>query len=148
VGKYEPLAGHLASLPTEIWNARFEEVEAVLGFPLPQSAYRHRAWWANQNGANHSQTEGWRSAGWETREVDFKHRTVRFERAGRSTVDAPPGSGRLWEEARRITGIDDRDALMEAALNALIRREAAAYLTSLGGTMPDAAAVPRRHIEP
>ena len=143
MGKYQSLARHLASLQTETWNARFNELEEVLGFPLPQSAYRHRAWWANQNGSNHSQTEGWRSAGWETRDVDFNHRTVRFERTERGAAVACD----LWEQARKITGIDDRDALVEAALKALVRREGAAYLASLGGTMSDASAAPRRRFE-
>lgn len=158
MSKYEPLARHLATLPSDTWNARFAEVEKVLGFDLPQSAFRHRAWWANQNGANHSQTEGWRAAGWETREIDFSRRTVRFERArrrgpqgavsggsGGANPDEPKADelAKLWVKAREITGIQDHDQLLEAALTSLIRREAARQLSAMGGTMPDFTVPPR-----
>ncbi|QGN56427.1 type II toxin-antitoxin system VapB family antitoxin [Novosphingobium sp. Gsoil 351] len=49
----------------------------------------------------------------------------------------------LWERARRISGIDDHDALLKAALTAFVRREAAKGLVALGGTMPDFA-IPSR----
>lgn len=154
MGKYEPLARHLASLTSDDWSARFTEVEGVLGFSLPESAHKYRAWWANQHGANHSQTEGWKSAGWETREVDFNRKLVRFERArGERPRSMPRGAppaeamGQHWKRAEQITGISDRDALIKAALEALIQREAASYLTSLGGTMPDAKAPPRRRFD-
>lgn len=158
MGKYQPLARHLATLPVDIWNARFAEVEDVLGFDLPQSAFRHRAWWANQSGANHSQTEGWKAAGWETREIDFNRRMVRFERArklgpqvsksegtgmGRTGDAQPDGLAELWAKAREISGIQDQNQLLEVALTSLIRREAARQLSAMGGTMPDFA-VPER----
>lgn len=50
----------------------------------------------------------------------------------------------LLEEAREITGIDERTALIHAGLRALIEREAARRLALLGGTMPDLKPIPRR----
>lgn len=154
MGKYEPLARHLASLTSDDWNARFTEVEGVLGFPLPQSAHKHRAWWANQLGSNHSQTEGWKSAGWETKEIDFNSKSVRFERSrcGESQSMAMRSSSsatnsQLWKRAAQITGILDRGELSKVALEALIQREAARYLASLGGIMADAYAAPRRRFD-
>lgn len=151
MGKYEPLTRYLERLPQESWDARFGDVEEVLGFPLPPSAHRYQAWWANQE-AGHSQTKGWREAGWETSNVDLAAKRIRFERRRRrkpATSDAKgsdltnPSKSELWERARRLSGIEDREKLIEAALIALIRREAAKGLIALGGTMPDASAPPR-----
>lgn len=69
-GKYTPLFDHLAQLDGQRWPATFEEVEAVLGFPLPPSARKYQAWWENEN-ADHSQARAWRAAGWRTTAVDL-----------------------------------------------------------------------------
>lgn len=52
----------------------------------------------------------------------------------------------LLDEARRLTGIDEKTALVRAGLQALIAREAARRLAAMGGTMPDATAPPRRRL--
>ncbi|HMO75947.1 MAG TPA: hypothetical protein PKD48_11455 [Sphingopyxis sp.] len=121
------------------WNARFDEIEHVLGFRLPGSARDHRAWWSNHSGGNHSQAAVWVEAGWETRDIDQKRETVRFERVKRTR-----GAGTdIWAEAARITGIEDRAELEQAAVRALIQREAARTLALMGGTDPGAASAPR-----
>ena len=50
----------------------------------------------------------------------------------------------LLDEARRLTGIAEKTALVRAGLQALIAREAGRRLAALGGTMPEAIAPPRR----
>jgi Arc/MetJ family transcription regulator len=50
----------------------------------------------------------------------------------------------LIEKARRVTGIQEKTALIKAGLQALIAGETARRLAALGGTMPDFAAGPRR----
>ena len=45
---------------------------------------------------------------------------------------------------RRLTGIDEKTALVHAGLEALIARAAARRLAALSGSMPDLTAVPRR----
>lgn len=50
----------------------------------------------------------------------------------------------LLEEARRLTGLDERTALVHLGLKALIERESAKRLARLGGTEPELRAVPRR----
>lgn len=155
MGKYDPLARYLKSRPDDSWNATFAEIEAKLGTSLPRSAKEHRAWWANQTGGNHCQTAGWQDAGWATREVDLRRGVVRFERRKRggsrqseASSIPPRPSTELWDRARRLSGIEDRDQLIEAALTALIRREAAKGLIALGGTMPDFAIPPRERPTP
>lgn len=50
----------------------------------------------------------------------------------------------LLEEARRISGIEERTALLHEGLRALIARESARRLARLGGSEPKLAVIPRR----
>lgn len=59
----------------------------------------------------------------------------------RTTVDLRE---ELLEEARELTGIHEKTALLHAGLQLLVERENARRLIALGGTMPDLKPVPRR----
>ena len=150
MSRYEPLAQYLAAKKADSWDASFEEIEQRLGAPLPKSAYKYAAWWANQSGPGHSQTRGWRSAGWRTRDLDLEGRRVRFERERRdSSPDASAlrdsrSTEELFERAEELTGVKDRDALIREALQILVAREAGLRLARLGGTMPGLKVPPRR----
>jgi len=50
----------------------------------------------------------------------------------------------LISRARELTGIKEKTALVHAALEALIAREAARRLAALGGTETDLDDIPRR----
>jgi len=50
----------------------------------------------------------------------------------------------LLEKARSLTGVQEKSALVRAALEALIERESARRLARLGATEPDLAPAPRR----
>lgn len=50
----------------------------------------------------------------------------------------------LIDRARRLTGIEEKTALVRAGLEALIAREAAKRLAALGGTEPQLTPIPRR----
>jgi Arc/MetJ family transcription regulator len=50
----------------------------------------------------------------------------------------------LLEEARRLTGIEEKTALVRAGLEALVAREAARRLADLGGSQPGLRPIPRR----
>ena len=50
----------------------------------------------------------------------------------------------LVRQAREFTGIQEKTALIHAALRELISRAAARRLAALGGTMPNFQAGPRR----
>jgi len=54
----------------------------------------------------------------------------------------------LIDEARRLTGIKEKTALIRAGLEALIAREAGRRLAALGGTQLDFRAAPRRRPRP
>jgi Arc/MetJ family transcription regulator len=54
----------------------------------------------------------------------------------------------LIEEARRLTGLTEKTAIVHAGLEALIARESARRLASLGGSDVRATAPPRRRLSP
>ena len=87
-GKYQRLYSHLCSLPDREWRVSFGDIEAVLGFELPDSARLHRPWWSNQAGG-HSQSTAWMAAGWETAEVDVRGETLLLRRRNTETVRRP-----------------------------------------------------------
>jgi Arc/MetJ family transcription regulator len=50
----------------------------------------------------------------------------------------------LLEEAGRLTGLEERTALIHEGLRALIARESARRLAKLGGSEPQLRPIPRR----
>ncbi len=148
MGKYEPLASRLQAFAHDEWATSFEQIEEVLGFPLPPSARRHREWWGNQRGRGHSQAMAWQDAGWQVWKIDLAAERVIFRRvervvslSGGQQAESDEG---LIEQAGELLGIQDRGQIVREALRALIQREAARRLAKLGGTMPDFKAPPRR----
>jgi Arc/MetJ family transcription regulator len=53
---------------------------------------------------------------------------------------------RLLEDARRLSGIREKTALVRAGLEALIGRESARRLAALGGTEKSLGRIPRRRL--
>lgn len=147
MARYQPLADFLAGKKALEWDASFAEIEAQLGFALPKSAYKYPAWWANQTGAGHSQTKGWRSVGWKTCDLNLERKRIRFKRELRVIGTEQPAEEveqrSLMRKAAELTGIEDPDTLVREALRSLIAREAGRRLIRLGGTMPDIKIPPR-----
>ncbi len=79
MSKYRRLRDHLDHAVGLQCPMTFKEVEATLGFPLPQSARRHAAWWAN-TGGGHVHAQAWLKAGWKTSRVDLAKESVMFVR--------------------------------------------------------------------
>jgi hypothetical protein len=87
VSKYEALPQFLQLLDATRRRMAFDEVERILGFKLPKSAYQYEAWWSN-NETGHSHARAWLAVGWRTEEVDVAGRKVTFARAaGTSEVN-------------------------------------------------------------
>jgi len=78
---YSKLAGVLAARRGETWKVGFSELERLIGWKLPASAWKYPAWWSN-NPSNNSMTKVWLKAGWRTGEVDVPGETVVFRRQG------------------------------------------------------------------
>lgn len=79
MSKYEPLPHFLTSRRADRVQLGFGEIEKVLGFKLPKSAYEYEAWWSN-NAEGHSHARVWLEAGWHTENVDIAERRVTFKR--------------------------------------------------------------------
>ncbi len=89
-GKYAPLYRHLSARSEAEWRASFGEVEAILGFRLPDSARLYRPWWSNRRkGGGHGHALAWQAAGWRTGAIDLEAETLVFRRA----EDAPAQAG-------------------------------------------------------
>jgi Arc/MetJ family transcription regulator len=63
----------------------------------------------------------------------------------RTTLNLDEG---LLERARHLTGIQEKTALIHAALKALIAGESARRLAALGGAEPGLRRIPRRRPRP
>lgn len=93
MSKYEPLTAFLENQSGEVVALTFRQVERVLGFKLPESALKHRPWWAN-TGGGHVQSAAWLEAGFETEAVDMEARRLVFRRV----AAARHGGGRTLEQ--------------------------------------------------
>ena len=75
--KYDPLIDHLAAQSASEVTLTFADVERLLGEPLPQSAYKHGAYWANSaNDPTHSWARRWVADGWLAQVDQDAHRVV------------------------------------------------------------------------
>ncbi|WP_419887586.1 DUF7662 domain-containing protein [Neobacillus niacini] len=70
-GKYERLYQSLSKKEKDVSSLTLSmnEMEDILEFKLPASAYKYSAWWANESQGTHSHARSWLMAGWKTAEV-------------------------------------------------------------------------------
>jgi len=84
MSKYEPLRKYLKNIPSSsnMQSLTFGEIERILGFKLPSSAYEHRAWWSNPTSpTDHPYAQSWLEAGWMVDSVDQLEKRVHFRRS-------------------------------------------------------------------
>lgn len=67
--RYQLLAGALERIGSDLLRLTMEQIEQICGGRLPDSAYKHRAWWANTD--SHSHAQSWRRAGYQVAKVEF-----------------------------------------------------------------------------
>jgi hypothetical protein len=101
MSKYTPLGQFLVVQGRDYVPLNFKDIEDVIGFRLPPSAYQHRAWWSN-NPTNNVMTAVWTAAGYETTNVDMEKHTVVFQR----TSTQPP-TPTYSQTAPKPTGLSD-----------------------------------------
>ena len=94
MSKYKPLEDYLSRAENDNIQMRFTDIENVIGFKLPASSHRHRAWWSN-NTSNNVMTFAWMNAGFETEDVDMAGKRLVFRRVKRNSNPkaAPKKSG-------------------------------------------------------
>jgi hypothetical protein len=78
--KYQALQAHLERRNGRPEMLAFEEIECIIGRTLPQSAVKHRSFWANDNQDHHTHARSWMHAGYRVAYVDREEKVVRFER--------------------------------------------------------------------
>lgn len=81
MGAYAPLNAWLSRQPANVHHVptTFEQIERILGAPLPPTARRKSQWWEN-NATRHVQARAWLDAGFETRDVNLTNETLTFAR--------------------------------------------------------------------
>ncbi|MCL4263895.1 MAG: CBS domain-containing protein [Anaerolineae bacterium] len=85
-GKYGPLQDWLSSQSTFVAlgneiQVSFHELESIIESPFPDTARKHRAWWANDYTSPHRHSLFWLRAGWKVENVDLTAETVTFKRS-------------------------------------------------------------------
>lgn len=107
MSKYDPLYRFLQDIQVNVGEktATFSEMERILGFKLPQSAYAYRQWWANSTSPQqHPHAQSWLAAGWLVDTVNQQDKWVRFRRGKPKVTRVPtenslnPSKGRQFQE--------------------------------------------------
>jgi len=81
--KYMPLDEWFHNQPaaTKEIDLTYDQVEAILGSPLPKSATKLTTWWTNVQPKIQSQRTAWLNNGWRGAEFDQQAKRVKFVRA-------------------------------------------------------------------
>jgi hypothetical protein len=128
MSKYTPLGDYLraksgqAKKPVEV---SFRDLERALGFKLPNSAYKQRAWWSN-NVHNNVMTRVWKSAGFITEQVDMAKERVIFRNKQEPMVVA---LGRMLDQEVQHRHAKQKGHPLRGALKGTLRLVAGTDLT-------------------
>jgi hypothetical protein len=81
--KYLPLEDWFRTRPATLKRIEltFEQVEAILGTPLPKSATKLETWWTNVHPKIQSHRTAWLNNGWMVSEFDLQDQRVKFVRS-------------------------------------------------------------------
>ncbi len=93
--KYRPLFDHLHLAQTDEVTLTFDEIENLLGVPLPASAHG-RAWWSNR-GRGSLQAAAWLDAGYRVHDLDVTLGRVVFRRLQRQYSVRRVGDTVMWD---------------------------------------------------
>ena len=74
--KYQPLRDYLCGSTENTLQMTVAQIESLIGAELPDSAWEHREWWANDR--THVQARAWLDAGWYVFAKDLDLGTVTF----------------------------------------------------------------------
>ncbi len=89
--KYQALTEFLGEVAEDRVVMSFESINDLIGGALPDSAFKHRPWWANRTAGKGSQNLAWQSIGWETKDVNMELDEVTFVRVRKPPTAAEPG---------------------------------------------------------
>ncbi|MEO7027539.1 MAG: hypothetical protein ABI056_08295 [Caulobacteraceae bacterium] len=126
MSRYEPLTRYLESRADDAVMLSFAEVEKLIRRPLPDSARKHQAWWANTG--SHSHAAAWLRPGWRTSHVSLQRERVTLARE----KDASRSGGTASRGEIEVTA-GDRVQLPLHDLTIAGRRLIADYAEEAGG---------------
>jgi hypothetical protein len=79
---YDPIYKWLRPSSANNIPVTFRQIEAVLGFKLPDTARKRAQWWANEMGdTRHVQCRAWMDAGFRTRNLNLRKESVEFAKS-------------------------------------------------------------------
>lgn len=79
MSKYDPLRDYLQCCNKSVLSLSFEEIEEIVGFSLPNSAYNHGAFWSSGNNS-HSHAFSWIDAGYVVSKKDLIRKQIEFRK--------------------------------------------------------------------
>jgi DNA-binding XRE family transcriptional regulator len=109
--KYGPLFDALSRGGQDPVTFTFNEIEALLGEPLPRSARASRGWWSNRRGS--PQASAWMRAGYHVQRLDLEGERVTFAKPARRYQVRREGDRVLWD-GELVRGLRDHMALSQA----------------------------------
>lgn len=144
MSKYDSIPQYLDRKGVDAVSLTFTEIERVLGGPLPPSARKHQAWWANESSGAHVNAKAWRRAGWKTRGLDLGAERVVFvrDRSSPRPSDSRSGAIRvprrlLSPSALRVIEAEaDPERKIAEALNEAFNSPRRALLRRISGLAP------------
>jgi hypothetical protein len=111
MSKYYKLEEYLRNTQKQVETLSYDEIERILGFRLPSSAYNHRPWWAN---GGHSQANSWLNAGWEVSSVELgKSVTFRKVEKAKTTEEYRSIPKEIPSGTKPISRIEDIPKLIK-----------------------------------
>ena len=76
--KYQKLAEYLKNCRQKEIRLTLDEIQDILGFPLDESAYKYREFWANCTAS--TKAFSWMEAGYEIIKTNLKEKTLTFRK--------------------------------------------------------------------
>lgn len=121
MSKYQALSNFLAELSEDRIVMSFESINDLIGGELPESAFRHRPWWANRSEGKGSQNLAWQSVGWETCDVDMDLDEVTFVRVGQEASTTATAAGERLTIAQAKAGLAKMFGVSKSQIEISIR---------------------------
>jgi hypothetical protein len=115
MGKYTPLRDFLIDQDQPVVSMSFEQIEELIGQPLPPSK-ANRAFWSN-NPDNNVMTREWLAAGFLAESVDIRRGSLLFRRKEERPVMFPGETSKAMEQ--KPTGKDPLFGCMRGTLKLL-----------------------------
>ena len=76
--KYQPLTDYILDSQKDSLTLSFNDIEKILGFPLPASARRNRSDWTNT--MTKTMPLSWLSIGYRSKNLDMENEFITFEK--------------------------------------------------------------------